>query len=277
VLRFKKSQKLFSANFLQFLTPYRAMSKKETIYKDERFAHLLKNPRFKTIPKRETKIKIDDRFKSMFENEKFNIQYNVDKYGRKINKKSAENLKNYYELESSGSSDEEEEGKPESDDGAIPGNAAIKGGNKLSEQLKDKLKNLEVDYIRGEGILQSDSSDDESSEEEEDVTVEHKWGELDRDAETTEDSTNRIACMHMDWDRIKAADIMILCNSFIPAGAGSVLSVKVSVICDFKCLIYISRILVDLPVRIWQAAHGRRGNERSKRNHRPYRHSSRGR
>lgn len=204
------------------------MNKKEDIYKDERFAHLLKNPRFKTIPKKESKIKIDDRFKAMFEDEKFNIQYNVDKYGRKINKKSSDNLKDYYHLESSDSSeDDEEEAQQQEDAEAIPGNAVIKGGNKMPKTLKDKLKDMEVDYIRGEGILKSDSSDEESSEDDEDVDVEHNWGELDRDAERTDDSSRRIACMHMDWDRIRAVDIMVLCNSFIPAGSGSVLSVKI--------------------------------------------------
>ncbi|KAG5680550.1 hypothetical protein PVAND_010051 [Polypedilum vanderplanki] len=202
------------------------MSKKEDIYKDERFAHLLKNPRFKTIPKKEAKVKIDNRFKPMFENENFNIQYNVDKYGRKVNKKSAENLKNYYDLGSSESSDEDNEETREEND-LIPGNALIKGGNIMPDTLKNKLKDMEVDYIRGEGILQSDSSDEESSEEDDEVTIEHNWGELDRDADTTDESTRRIACLHMDWDRIRAVDIMVLCNSFIPAGAGSILSVKI--------------------------------------------------
>lgn len=74
--------------------------------------------------------------------------------------------------------------------------------------------------------MQSDSSDEESSDDEE-VVVQHDWGELDKDAERTDDSSRRIACMHMDWDKIRAVDIMVLCNSFIPAGSGSVLSVKI--------------------------------------------------
>lgn len=203
--------------------------KKEHIYKDKRFAHLINNPRFKTIPKRETKVKIDDRFKSMFKDPKFSIKYNVDKYGRKINKKSTDNLQDYYDIEKSGSSeDDDNEEQPKSSD-EIMGNAIIKSDNNLPRNLKDKLNNLEVDYIRGEGVLQSDSSDEESSEDEEkELIIEHNWSELDKDAERTSDSTKRIACMNMDWDRIRASDIMVLCNSFIPAGFGSILSVKVS-------------------------------------------------
>lgn len=116
------------------------MSSKKDIFKDERFAHLMSNPRFKKLPKKEGKVKIDDRFKSMLVDDKFNIQYNVDKYGRKVDKKSAENLRNYYDLDSSESSEEDEEKNQEE----IPGNAEIKGNNKLPSSVKDKLKNLEI-------------------------------------------------------------------------------------------------------------------------------------
>jgi hypothetical protein len=210
------------------------MSKKEDIYKDARFSHLINNPRFRKLKSKETKVKIDDRFKSMFEDEKFNIKYKVDKYGREVNKKTSENLKDYYALESEQSSSEDEEEEKLIDEEEVPGNAKlITEEVVLPQNLKEKLKDLQVDYLRGEGVLQSDSSDEESSDDDE-VVVEHQWGTLDNDAERTDDSSKRIACMHMDWDRIRAVDIMVLCNSFIPAGAGSVLSVKVSDITLFK-------------------------------------------
>lgn len=43
--------------------------KKEEIYKDARFAHLINNPRFKKLPQREGKVKIDERFKGMFKDD----------------------------------------------------------------------------------------------------------------------------------------------------------------------------------------------------------------
>lgn len=197
---------------------------KDEIFKDERFAHLINNPRFKKLPRREGKVKIDNRFKSMFKDEKFKVKYSVDKYGRQVNTTSTEELKKYYDQSSEESSEEEEPDETQKEDG----NAIIEGGHDIPAQLKDKLKNLEVDYIRGEGVLQSDSSDeDTSSDEDVELMVEHVWGELDHDAETTEESTRRIACMHMDWDRIRAVDIMMMCNSFIPSGSGTILSVKV--------------------------------------------------
>lgn len=197
--------------------------KKQEIYKDERFAHLINNPRYKQLPNKEAKVKIDKRFQSMFKDDHFKVKYKVDKYGRQVNKTSSEDLKTYYD-QSSDESSEEEEKQPDSDDG----NAVIEGGHSMPDDLKNKLKNLDVDYIRGEGLLQSDSSDDESSEEEE-VFIEHVWGELDHDAEKTDESSKRIACMNMDWDRIRAVDILMMCNSFIPSGTGSILSVKVRI------------------------------------------------
>lgn len=201
-------------------------SRKKDIYNDERFAHLMKNNRFKKIPKKESKIKVDERFQDLL-NDRFNLKFQIDKYGRKLNKKPSDDLKKFYELTDS-DDDDDEEGRCQH----IMGNAVISGGNKIEKSLMDKLKNLEVDYIRGEGILQSDSSDDSSSSEEEnndesDKTMIDNWIMLDHNADRTDESSRRIACMHMDWDRIRAVDIMILCNSFIPPGFGSVLSVKI--------------------------------------------------
>ena len=224
--------------------------KKEDIFKDARFSHLTGDPRFKHMPQSEQKVKIDKRFKSMFENEKFKVKYTVDKYGRQMNKTSSEDLKKYYELSSS--EDEEEPETEPKEEQEIPtedqkldedGNTLFETSVELPMTIRDKLKNLDVDYIRGEGVLQSDSSSDEDSSEDEgeELFIEHVWGELDREAERTDDSSRRIAACNMDWDRLKAVDIMVLCNSFLPPG-GSILSVKVcykatktNVIFNIKC------------------------------------------
>lgn len=54
-------------------------------------------------------------------------------------------------------------------------------------------------------ILESDSDE-----------FEHKWGEFDNDAESADQITSRLAVCNMDWDRIRAEDLMMLFHSFLP-------------------------------------------------------------
>lgn len=222
---------------------------------DQRFKHVLTDPKFRRIPKKDQKIKIDKRFQSMFNDKKFKVKYTTDKRGRPVNRTSTEDLKRYYELSSDEESSESEGETREEKDGEnadAPGgenvssakeeetneleenvkkpakekkknksdlNKKHKSDKVLPEDIKKKLKNLNVDYARGESTLYSESSsDDEESDEEvsEGEQIDHKWGELDLDAERTEEATYRLAACNMDWDRIRAIDLMVLFNSFLP-------------------------------------------------------------
>ena len=169
----------------------------DDMLKDSRFAHISHDPRFRRIPKRERKVRIDKRFQSMFKDKQFRVDYTVDKRGRPVSATSREDLKKYYELSSS---EEEAEDVPHT-----------------------------VDYARGE-VLLTDSSSDEDSDEagstEEEEDLQHGWGELDRDAERTDEITHRLALCHMDWDRIRAVDLMVLFSSFLPQG-GHILSISI--------------------------------------------------
>lgn len=215
---------------------------------DQRFKHIVADPKFRRIPKGTQKVKIDKRFKSMFKDKKFKVKYTVDKRGRPVNHNSSEDLKRYYDLSSDESSEEEsesEENQEDDDNDKISGESdsetVLEEANQktdkvvkveqrkkskqksdcIPDEIKKKLSNLTVDYARGEAPLISESSsDDEESEEElsESEQIEHKWGELDADADNTEEATCRLAACNMDWDRIRAVDLMVLFNSFLPAG-----------------------------------------------------------
>ena len=76
--------------------------------------------------------------------------------------------------------------------------------------IQEKLHDDQVDYARGQANLYSDSSSDDPTTEEDDETEFDKWGEMDKDAERTEESTRRIAVCNMDWDRVGADDLFLV-------------------------------------------------------------------
>ncbi|XP_075154791.1 ESF1 homolog [Haematobia irritans] len=220
------------------------------IWQDERFQHLVTDPRFKNLPKVQRKVKIDKRFEGMFTNDKFKVKYTVDKYGRRVNKSTSEDLRKYYELNSSDEEDEDDDRKEDSEEKASEdedverekeekaivqesdvedeNDALTSDDEEVPKTLRERLLNPDIDYARGEGRLITDSSSDDESSEDEDpeMYIDHVWGELDNDADTTDESTRRLAVCNMDWDRIRAVDLMVLFSSFLPRG-GTILSVKI--------------------------------------------------
>ncbi|KAF4522930.1 hypothetical protein B566_EDAN012625 [Ephemera danica] len=248
---------------------------KSIMEEDKRFAHISSDPKFRRVPLRERKVKIDKRFQAMFKDSRFKVRCSVDKRGRPTAIDSRENLRRYYNLSSSdesSSSDDEEESadgnadekpteeepqsteekagpskdrkKPAKEEQDIKATKLEEGESVSSEEEADegeislapegddipraeeaevaavssnvraKLRDLTVDYARGGGLLNSDHCDRENLLQE----VEHAWGELDKDAETTEESTSRLAVCNMDWDRVRSEDLMVLLSSFLPAG-----------------------------------------------------------
>ncbi|XP_059471907.1 ESF1 homolog [Neocloeon triangulifer] len=236
--------------------------------KDERFKHVASDPKFRRLPQKDRKVKIDKRFQSMFQDSKFKVKSVVDKRGRPVNYASTENYKKYYELTSSSEDDDSEAEektaqkkvdkskkvevkRPEKDEESEEESDSSKEDDEdeeeenedneralelgkaekklVTSEVRQKLKDLSTDYARGVGQICSDSSsDDESSEEEGDEfeELEHEWGELDKDAERTEEASYRLAVCNMDWTRVRSEDLMLLLNSFLPAG-GSIEKVMV--------------------------------------------------
>ncbi|XP_006865682.1 PREDICTED: ESF1 homolog [Chrysochloris asiatica] len=95
------------------------------------------------------------------------------------------------------------------------------------EDVEDDESDSGPDLARGKGNVETSSED----EDDEDLlpgesTFEHAWRELDKDAPRADEITHRLAVCNMDWDRIKAKDLLALFNSFKPKG-GVIFSVKI--------------------------------------------------
>ncbi|KAF7689326.1 hypothetical protein HF521_012679 [Silurus meridionalis] len=88
------------------------------------------------------------------------------------------------------------------------------------------------DLARGKGNIETSSEDEDDEDAAEDLQhheeeeIEHDWGEMWKDAPRNEEVSCRLAVCNMNWDRIKAKDLLALFSSFKPKG-GVVLSVTI--------------------------------------------------
>lgn len=144
---------------------------------DERFKKVHTDPRFIKAKKDSHKVVLDDRFAHMLTSSEFGTTGGVDKLGRIQKSTVAKDLKRFYKLEEEISEEEER-----------------------------------IDMARGEGLESSDEeeagfSDLDNLDQEESEAENIPVGE----------ETNRIACVNLDWDNVKAKDLFKVFEGFIPA------------------------------------------------------------
>ncbi|XP_069578163.1 ESF1 homolog [Brachyistius frenatus] len=125
------------------------------------------------------------------------------------------------ELAVTGSGEEEEDDEDATEDSVVASGSD-------SEDDSDS----EPDLARGKGNIETSSDEDDDDDDvdailrKEEEEIEHDWGELCKDAPRGDEVAARLAVCNMDWDRMKAKDLLALFNSFLPKG-GAVLSVKI--------------------------------------------------
>ncbi|TDH15628.1 hypothetical protein EPR50_G00010700 [Perca flavescens] len=126
-----------------------------------------------------------------------------------------------------GDSGEDED--DEDDDEEESGSGGEQSG--LDSEEEDSDSDSEPDLARGKGNVETSSDEDDEDDvdailRKEEEEIEHDWGELAKDAPRSDEVSTRLAVCNMDWDRMKAKDLLALFNSFVPKG-GAVLSVKI--------------------------------------------------
>ncbi|KAF2467659.1 uncharacterized protein BDR25DRAFT_291605, partial [Lindgomyces ingoldianus] len=180
---------------------------------DSRFSSFQTDPRFRLPSKKHAKTKLDSRFSRLLTDDDFHTKASVDRYGRKITKgEGRKKLERFYRVD--------KESQDEEDD---KGDKAIR-----KELAKVDRKGQNYDPIR-DGGLSSSSSDESSSgedgEEEEEVEEQAELAEQGSEVPMGE-VTARLAAVNMDWDNIRATDILAVANSFVPAD-GRILNVVI--------------------------------------------------
>lgn len=152
-------------------------------------------------------MQIDKRFAHMLRDEGFSSRAKVDRYGRKLPKDAGrKELERYYSLG--------EEGP----DGELDDNREVE-----LELKRANARNSEVSTSSSE----ESSSDDDSENVEEDEVFgfpEEQGG--DGHNVPMGKPSSRLAVVNLDWDNIRAADLMAVFSSFTP-GNGRILKVSI--------------------------------------------------
>ncbi|KAF8092316.1 hypothetical protein N665_0417s0013 [Sinapis alba] len=217
---------------------------------DSRFSSAHTNPRFRRLPRRESKVTIDSRFKGVLSDK---ASAPVDKRGkRRIRGSAKDSLKEYYRIEEDDNNNKKKKQKRKEDDESGDDDES-EGEEKMmaleaearqrkSEQSSEEEESDEEESKIPLKLASSDEESDESAESEEDVSEEEEVDTDEDDDEamyeddepevaeeeiaSIEKETHRLAIVNMDWRYVSAKDLYVVFNSFLPKD-GRLLSVAV--------------------------------------------------
>ncbi|KAK8797428.1 hypothetical protein WA158_004636 [Blastocystis sp. Blastoise] len=184
----------------------------EDIINDKRFKNVFSDPKFKEIKSNKTKIAVDKRFEKVFDSRFTGEQgKGVDSRGRKISDKNRRSeMSKYYKLQKEQEEDEKLEKLNQLARGEIDNESSTSSSEESEEQSEEESS--------------SSNSDVESEVEIEDEDL------IDMPLKDTDEiemgeETRRLACVNLDWAKVKAVDLYSVFSSF--AGAGNIVSVTI--------------------------------------------------
>jgi hypothetical protein len=183
---------------------------------DDRFLDLAKNPMFREQKKKDQKIVVDDRFKDMLSDTRFETHDSyMDKRGRPIRKAGKNYLARLYEVddeekqqtggEEAFTSEEDQTDEESSDEGEE---------QDIEEEDTEDLPQIHLDLARGEGPDVTSSSEDEVEEDEfgedEDELELDPLEDAEKKIQRVEWASSRLAICNMDWSKMTAEDLMLV-------------------------------------------------------------------
>ncbi|KAI9779453.1 MAG: pre-rRNA-processing protein esf1 [Peltula sp. TS41687] len=211
-----------------------------TAITDPRFSHIHTDPRFRLPSKRQTHVALDARFAHMLHDEDFSRKASVDRYGRKIAKASGKKeLERFYRLD-----DDDRQEKGGVEDGVDGVDVDDDGDVQRESGRVDRRVGYDPAREGGFSASSSSSESEEDSEsevgdgeegDEDDVRAQrgdgYGYGLPDMQVEGQDDvpmgeMSARLAVVNLDWDNIRAVDLMAVFSSFCPP-TGRILGVAV--------------------------------------------------
>ena len=180
---------------------------------DPRFANIHSDPRYRLPSRHQTQVKLDKRFSRILKDDDFARKARVDRYGRPFEaREERKKLRRRFEIDD----EDEAHRKPVGDD------EDVRREPQQAEKTRDLLR---------EGLGSGSSSEEESLSEEEEENgeddiqdtglAEHLEGNV-----PLGEVSPRIAVVNVDWDNIRAEDLMAVFSSFLPTG-GKLLKVAI--------------------------------------------------
>ena len=148
--------------------------------------------------KKHSRVQIDNRFKHVLQDEAFSSRAKVDRYGRRLPKDAGKKeLEKYYSFDGITRSSSEDS----------------------KDDLDHKKANPETEKNQLSEAEESSSDDDSDIKESDGEEI---FGLLDAQEPGSGvipvgEVTSRIAVVNLDWDNIRAADLMAVFSSFVPA------------------------------------------------------------